>query len=359
MKIAIIGAGVSGLSCAHELEYYGVNPLVYEDTDFIGDREPHVTANLDIADRPIKDLLVYFNEMCHMDIKPVNVVKKLTHYFPNNKRTLKSDNFGYFFRRGKEYNSLIGQIYSKLKKTRIIFGQKPDVKTLSEENDFVVVANGRPDITKKLKCWNELVSGWIKGAIVKYDFDPTELIVWVNRKYCKSGYAYLCPYDSKKASLLLFVPYISKIDIDHYWKQFIEIEKLEYNILEEFYVEHFSGYVYPHKFKNIYFVGSAGGAISPLLGFGQTNSISMGVFSAQSIVEGMDYESLISNVIKKELSMYELRKSFNRLSNRGYDNLLKVMALPGLKHLFYNTNINIAKYGAGALKLGNKIFKKE
>jgi len=37
------------------------------------------------------------------------------------------------------------------------------------------------------------------------DFDPNNLIMWINKDYCKNGYAYLSPFNSKKASVILVV----------------------------------------------------------------------------------------------------------------------------------------------------------
>lgn len=38
MKIAIIGAGISGLSCALELNRLGFSPVVFEKTHELGDK---------------------------------------------------------------------------------------------------------------------------------------------------------------------------------------------------------------------------------------------------------------------------------------------------------------------------------
>ncbi len=59
MKVAIIGAGLAGLSCAHELEKYGVRPVIYEKNSYIGEQISHVSAILEIINRPIKDVVKY------------------------------------------------------------------------------------------------------------------------------------------------------------------------------------------------------------------------------------------------------------------------------------------------------------
>ncbi len=355
MRIAIIGAGVAGLSCAHELERYGINPVVFEDLDFIGDREPHITASLNVADRPVADVIAYYEKVCHLRITPLNTVKKLTHYSPSKRTVIENGNFGYFFKRGKDEDSLKRQIHAQLANTQIIFGAKPDYKALAAEYDFVVVADGRPDITKELGCWTDLIGGWVKGAIVEDAFNIHELIMWIDRRYNKNGYVYLCPFDTHKASLLLFVPSVQCNELNYYWDQFLKIANINYRIVETFFVHHLSGVVQPHRMGNIFFAGNAAGAISPFLGFGQLNSISMGVFVAQSIIEGSDYEALLKPILEKEAAFYEIRKAFNTLSNREFDRLVCAIGLPGIKQLIYNTNINVVKYSAKLLKLANAL----
>jgi digeranylgeranylglycerophospholipid reductase len=361
IKIAIMGAGLAGLSCAHELEKYGLNPVIFEDLNFIGDREAHMVATISVADRPMKNVLEYFKETCHLDLKPVDKIKKITHYSPNKKMVVKGGKLGYFFRRGKEYNSIKGQIYSQLSNTEIMYSQKPDYKQLATEYDYVVVANGLPIITKELGCWSDLISGWIMAATIEGDFDTNELVMWINHKCCKNGYAYLCPYDANKATLALFVPLVNLKIIEYYWKQFLSIAsvKISFKIVEEWAVEHFSGYVSPHKIGNIFFAGAAGGAVSPLLGFGSINSISMGVFAAQAIVEGLDYEKLLKPILDKEMAFSQIRKFFDSLNDKGFDSMLKIMGFPGIKQLIYHSNVNVIKHFGNTLKLKDMLVKKK
>ena len=101
MKVAIIGAGPAGLACAHELERYGIKPVIYERNSFIGDQYEHVGVILEIMHRPIRDPLEYFKKQFDLDIKPINTVNNLVHYSPNKVTAIKG-NFGYFIKRNRD-----------------------------------------------------------------------------------------------------------------------------------------------------------------------------------------------------------------------------------------------------------------
>ena len=59
MKVAIMGAGISGLSCAIILERNGIEPTIFEKRGRVGDRFINSEAMFDILNRPIKDCLSY------------------------------------------------------------------------------------------------------------------------------------------------------------------------------------------------------------------------------------------------------------------------------------------------------------
>lgn len=344
MKVAIIGAGVSGLSCAHELEKHGINAEIYEINSYIGEQHPHVSAILEIIHRPIKDSVKYFSKQLGIDIKPLNTVNTIIHNSPNRKTTIKG-NFGYLFLRDKQGMNLKLQIYSQLKNTPVFFNQPGDYVPLSKQYDYVVIANGDSNFTEELGCWNERVKTYVRGATVWGDFDPNTLVVWINKDYCKNGYAYLTPYDNKRASVALVVTEVNEKEVDPYWKLFLDTENFTYNIIEEFTLEHKSGHVYPHKLDNLYFAGDAGGVIDPFLGFGQMSSVTMGVMAARSIAQGKDYEKLISNIVKNNIRLMNFRKLYDRTTNFGYDILMTSVGIPGLKHVLYHTPLNIVKIG--------------
>lgn len=352
MKVAIIGAGVSGLSCAHKLESYGIKPVIYEKNDYIGEMHPHVSGDLKIVHRPIKDSITYYKKL-GIKLKPLNKINKIIHYSPNRKTVIHGE-LGYLYRRGIEGDSIKNQILSQLKKPKIIFNKFADYENLSKEYDYVVIGTGNSNFTEEIGSWQQWVTTYVRGAVVLGEFDPNALIVWINKDYCKNGYVYLTPFNSQRASLVAITTDVSESQIDWFWQDFLYTENIKYKIVEEFKLQHKTGYAYPHKVNNIFFVGNAGGSIDPFLGFGVMNSITTGIMAGRSIAIGKNYEKLIKNRVEHNLYMYEFRKAFSKMTNKDYDALITAIGLPGIKQLFYDTNFNVVKNMGKLLKIINK-----
>lgn len=358
MNIAIIGAGVAGLSCAHELEKHGIYPTIYEKKSFIGEQHPNVGAILEIYHRPIKDAVAYFRNNLNIDIKPLNTLNRLIHFSPNKTSEIKG-NLGYFFERSKEEMDIIRQLFTQLKNTRVLFNEYADYVTLSQEYDYVVIANGGVDFTDELGCWKQWMNTYIRGAIVHGDFDPGAFMVWLDKDYCKNGYVYLAPFSSTRAAVAVVVTDIDEAELEVYWEKFLDTENIKWTIEEEFKRNHTSGHVYPHRIGNLYLAGNAAGALDPLFGFGIMNSIATGVFAARSIVKGEDYEKMIRKIVNRNLRLYEYRKALNMVDNTGYDVLVASAGIPGIKHLVYYSPINVVKYGSSILRALPKRRTKE
>ncbi|MGE5415350.1 MAG: FAD-dependent oxidoreductase [Acidobacteriota bacterium] len=354
MKVAIIGAGVAGLACAHELERQGIYPTIYERKSFIGDIESHVTATLQIINRPIKDWVAYVRGKYDLNITPLNNLNRITHIGPH-KTTVIKGKMGYFFKRNREEDSVMKQIHSQLNHSNIIFNVYADYQKLYDQYDYIVIANGQSNYTNELGCWHGTTSGWVRGAVILGDFDPTELIIWVNKEYSNKGYAYLSPFNDKQASICLFVPYTKKADLQNYWELFLYTEKIKYTIIEEFEVRHSGGFVHPAKYDKFYFAGMAGGAVDPFLGFGQVKSILQGIYAAESIVTGQDYAKLSKLVIDKTHAMWEMRLAFDKAENSDYDLIFTAIGIPGLQHLIYKTPINILNVGGSILRFSRRL----
>ncbi len=356
MKVAIIGAGISGLSCAYTLEKYGITPIIFERNSFIGEQWAHVGLTLKVFHRPINDVVKFFKNQFDIKINPLHSINTIIHHSPNKNIAIKG-NFGYSFYRGKEPYSFKKQLHSHLKKTKIVFNTFADYKELCKKYDYVVIANGSNIFTEELGCWQTWLTAEAIGAIVLGDFDPATIEMWINKDYCNSGYAYLAPINEKKAVLILAITNIVKEQAKEYWELFLYTENINYKIVEEFQVSHKKpGFAYPHAINNILFAGNAGGAIDPFLSFGQIDSVIQGCLAAKAIAKGKDYDILLKSVTKNHLRIHEFRKAFNRLENSDYDKLVSLISSPGFKQFFYDTPFNVVKAGGVLLGMMNKTF---
>lgn len=342
MRVAIIGAGPSGLACAHELERHGVKPDIFEQRPRSGDLVEHIGVLLQVMNRPVKDQIEEIKERCQISIKPLNLVNKITMYAPRASGSV-CGKLGYLFKRGQADDTIESQLLSQVI-TPIKYNFRADCAALAREYDYVVVASGTYDITKIFGCWEDIYKTWLMGATVLGEFETNVIKMWLNTEFAGSGYAYLTPFNHKSASLILVVSNANRINIVDYWKKFWQIEKLSFKICSLWDWEHVSGFVYPHQVDNILFAGNAGGFLEPVLGFALFDAIRSGVYAARSIVEGRKYENYLTHIKENIRSSIKLRKVLNRFANKDYDRLIAILTAPGIKQFVYNTNLEIIRY---------------
>lgn len=350
MRVAIIGAGISGLACAHELEHWGVCPDIFEKRPRVGELFPHVAGILHLMNRPVPDQLQWLKKEYHLEIHPLNTWKKLTMNSPNVKRVVKAGKFGYFLERGQGPRSLETQLFNSLK-SRIHFNCRGNYSELAGEYDYVVVATGNRQTAATLGIWKNILISIIRGAVVLGKFNPEELIMWVNTDYALGAYAYLTAFSPTRASLVLIHANATPEEMERHWVTFLKKEKLEYTIEENYLLEHVAGTAYPHQIGNILLIGAAGGFMESFLGFGTISALRSGVLAARAIAKQRSFGKVINKLDKEMRRSVRIREILNTMQNDDYDRLITVGTLPIIRHINYHSNIPILRYAGTALEL--------
>jgi len=355
LRVAIIGAGTSGLSCAIELERHGIKPVIFERNGFIGECYPHVSAFLELITRPAADPIRYMDKKLGIKLQPLHSFRKVIHYSPNNQVTV-TGSLGHFMIRGKEADSVKNQLYRQVR-SEVVFNTFVQPEELEAEFDYVVVADGHWKLPERYGIWQETMQTWVKGAIFEGDFEPDTLQMWLDNDLTRGVYMYSAPYSAKKAVIAHVVQNIRQEDLNDYWSGFLKSRNIlkKYNMLESWERPHHAGTVTTNRVGRIYFIGAAGGGVEPFLGFGQFNAVYTGVMAARSIAEGRDIDRLLGMLRKKEQQLSILRGLMNTATNKDFDRLLTFMKTPGLRSFVYRTDINIIKLLSLILK--NPIYK--
>lgn len=341
MKVAIVGAGIAGLSCALELERHGIKPVIFEQRHRIGSPSPFAPVLFNFIFRPIKDLLKELKLQYGIQIKPISTINLLHMHGPNTKYTVTGD-LGCSVLRGQADTSIESQLASRLR-TPIRFEEPVKPKELLKDFDYLVIADGSKDYAKELGIWHSTFRVWTKGATILGKFDPREISFWFNTRYANSGYAYLTPLSTQRASLILNVAYGSQADLPKYWQAFLNAENLIIEETMHWDITMEQGLVFPHRVGNTFFVGNSGGFVDSWLSAGIFPCIVSGVEAARAMATGRNYEKSVKflhNVMERQA---RLRHLWDGLNNRSIDWALKMMGSPAVKHPLYHTNLNVLK----------------
>lgn len=334
MKIAIVGAGISGLSCAFELKKHGITPVIYEKNNYIGDILDYASIWSRQFSRPAMDPVKYLRTQYQLKLTPFNDINKIVLHSANRK-AVQRGSLGYIFKRGREPYSLENQIAAHAN-VPVLFDSYIDIDSIKHDYDHIVVATANDLYAYKLGIWTETFNSHSRNATVLGRFNPKECLLWMNKAYAKSAFCYLIPNSEKEASLVLIVNGITHCELDYYWKAFLFTEDIRYRIVETKDTEYNCGFVSPHRVGNLYFVGNAGGFTDDLIGCGAFNAIESGIIAAKAIIDGLDYDRLVAPIYQDIMKLHELRKSMNSYDNAGLDRLITVMKIPILKHWLYN-----------------------
>ncbi|AQS58659.1 NAD(P)/FAD-dependent oxidoreductase [Desulforamulus ferrireducens] len=339
MKVAIVGAGIAGLSCALELEKQGIQPIIFEQKHRIGSPFPYSPVLLNFLLRPVKNQLQLLKKNYGIELKPISGISSIQVQGPNTRYTI-TGNLGHIVHQGQEQSSIESQLLAGLK-SPIHFEQSVKVENLLKQFDYLVVADGSQEYAKSLGIWQSKLRAWIRGATILGHFNPEHISYWFNTSYAKSGFASLVPMSTERASLLLMVPYITQNELPNYWSSFLHREKINPENVMNWDIEYELGLVYPHRIGNTFLIGNSGGFVSSFLGQGVYFSIASGVEAARAIALGSSYEKKMRSLCHILERHARIRQLWDRLNNKDLDRVLTLLGSPPVKYPLFQTNLDV------------------
>jgi len=331
LKVAIMGAGLSGLTCAIMLEKYGVSPTIFEKRNKIGDRFVNAEALLPVLNRPINDDIAYLADTYGIYLQPLSNIRKIN-IFSENKTASIEGHLGFINIRGRENESFENQL-SRQVKSKILFNSKYTHEELLKEFTHVIMATGDAAYTTKIQDYKVDLTVTLKGATVEGKFNRYTVGMWLNNSFAPQGYGYLLPYSEKEACISIGYPdYIhnQKQNLDELWEKFFQRVCKDFNqdlkITDRFEVTRYiiGMCLYP-RLGNTFFVGNCFGSIMPAFGFGQLPAILTGIYAAEDLAGRASYLKLVKPLQKSYQNALILRKTLEQLDNNQLDKVISLL----------------------------------
>lgn len=333
MKVAIIGAGLSGLSCAIELEKHGIKPDIYEKKDYIGDEFDFTAVTFRMFETYPASPQRYLEKKYGLSIMPFDSIQDMT-VKTRSKSLHVNGKLGHMYIRGKYPESLENQLASQLS-SRILLKRLVMPSDLKGDYQYIVAANGS-SVPQRLNMWVSNLKGYTRVASVAEKLPASSVKIWFNTLYSKRCFCMLAPSLFKTSRLMMVADNISRSELSHYWECFLHKEKF-HSVITEIRDRPFdAGHPKSLTCGNIFFTGDAGGFLDSFMGFGITSAIESGIMAARNIAAGKDYVRQSAKIQKHKQKINRFRKLVSRFSDSDYDLLVSLLSLPGIKQLIYN-----------------------
>jgi flavin-dependent dehydrogenase len=354
MKVAIMGAGLSGLACALSLEKRGIVPDIYESRSMVGDRFVTGEIFLSLTSRPIQDCVTYCSNELGIHLHPVNMIRTIHIYGPTEHAVIEGL-LGHSNIRGRHELSTESQLNKDLK-ARIRYRSQATYEDLIRDYSHVIIATGETETAHRLNNYDTALTVAMKGTIVKGSFNLQTVYTWLNDEFCPKGYGYLIPLSTEEACMALAYPEYpeyEKLDIHRLWDAFKARVQQDLGqplpiVDDGFEINHYAiGLCRNPRIGNTFFVGNNFGSVMPFLGFGQFSSIVTGAFAAHDICGLGDYEELTKPFRKSFENSLVLRRSIEQIGNEQLDTIVKWLDSP-LGDRIFNAGktdvLRLAKY---------------
>jgi len=340
LEVAIIGSGVSGLSCAFRLNQHGVKPTLFERRSIIGEAVNLCGVHLNcfnmVSDNPLR----FFEKNYNLKIEPMCTLKEMVMCSADKKVTIKG-NLGYILNRGPGMTSIERQLFDKVDAyfyfDTYIMG--PIIDDIRKQFDAVVIATGCADIPKHLGVLKESVIIQVRSGIFDGNYKTGQIISWMKTEYSNNLFAYLIPITENRAVLTLLVDNVTPDELDYMWKKMLIEENITNNILETWEQEYDGGRLKTNQIGNIYFVGNAGGLTDDFMGFGIVNAIASGIFAADAIVGRTNYQESLEAILKRLDKIHNFKLLAEKIGKDNWKHMTQYIGMPVVRNIIYKTSL--------------------
>ncbi|PKM81653.1 MAG: dehydrogenase [Firmicutes bacterium HGW-Firmicutes-14] len=346
MEIAIMGAGLSGLSCAITLAQNGITPVVFENRSRPGDRFINAEILLDILNRPVMDSLAYLSGNHGIFLQPSSNIRRLI-LISENRRAVIEGNLGFVTIRGRHTQSFESQLAGRYS-GKIVFNSRESYEDLIQEFSHVIMATGDAAYAVRLRNYEEDLTVRLKGATFTGNFDPQTVYAWLDYRIAPRGYCYLIPFSREEANGVIAYPeYPDTLSTNPavLWSRFEARLEEEFSgglrVTDTFDVQgYIIGSATTPRIGNTFFTGNCLCAVMPFLGFGQFTAILSGIYAARDLLGMGDYLGLTAKIRKSYRKSLVMRRFLENLDNQGLDTLVSALS-GGLGNRIFNSRFNL------------------
>ncbi|MFB5661446.1 NAD(P)/FAD-dependent oxidoreductase [Alteribacillus sp. HJP-4] len=348
MNVAIMGAGLAGLSCALMLERHGISPAIFEKRSMPGDRFINGEAFISLLTSPVTDCFRYFSEEFNLHLRPSSHINKISFLSENNQAVIKEP-AGTMNLRGRHRLALENQLAEQIS-SKITFHSEVSYEELMKNFTHVILATGDASYALQMENYTKDFSVSLKGATVEGEFEPNGVMVWLNNDFAPKGYAYLMPFSKREANIVIAFPdspQLSQEKVAVQWDKFYKAVctelRQDLKITDQFHIHDYEiGICKSPRLGNTFMTGNCFGAVMPFLGFGQFAALLTGIYAAYDICGFGKYEEYTKPLRKSYFDSLTLRRGMEKLDNHSFD--LVVHQLNGwLGKKLFQTDKNVVK----------------
>ena len=312
-RIAIVGAGIAGLTCASLLaDHHDVE--VFEAS---GNGRPSRPCQMEGA-------LNYLDDI--PELEPTHKMTRLVLASENESVTFQGD-LGWLYKIGGTDGLDAKYRREVARKVKMHHSTEITGLDMLSDYDMIVAADGyrsRIAWMAGMRAEGAELSGIGLGLTVKGDFETGTTYSLFHNHYAPGGYLYLIPMSDRKASLVsasIGVGIRAGI-IRQRLREYAERDCLE--IIDEWTdVEKWYRFHAYHR-DNIYVIGSAASLTDRAYGFGLKYSIQSAKACAESILTGKPYPSLLKDVLSELMYWEKVGKILVDTTNREKDAFVRL-----------------------------------